>query len=118
MNIADKDCFCQEINRVPGPGGRLVFHDIFQGDGGVPHHPTPWAQSAELGALAAPEEARSALQRMQETGQLALGMHLPMVPTAADRFHNVMRNLVQGRITIVQGVACKHAPEQASGLDE
>jgi hypothetical protein len=55
---------------------------------------------------------------MQETGQLALGMHLPMVPTAADRFHNVMRNLVQGRITIVQGVACKHAPEQASGLDE
>ena len=118
MIIADKDCYCQEINRVPGPGGRLVFHDIFQGDGGVSHHPVPWAQSAEPGVLAAPEAARSALQRMQETGQRPPGMHLLMELTAADRFHNVMRNLVQGRITIVQGAACKHAPEQASGLDE
>jgi len=143
MNIADKDCFYREINRVLRPGGRLVFHDIFQGEGGVPHYPTPWAQSTELSALAAPEEARaaisaagmgiidwfdksahslqwfrSALQRMQETGPPPLGLHLLMGPTAADKFHNVMRNLEQGRITIVQGVACKHAPEQASGLDE
>ena len=82
------------------------------------HHPVPWAQSAEPGALAAPEATRSALQCMQETGQRPLGMHLLMELIAADRFHNVMRNLVQGRITIVQGAACKHAPEQASGLDE
>ena len=143
MNIADKDCFYREISRVLRPGGRLVFHDIFQGEGGVPHYPTPWAASAELSALAAPEEARAAigaagldiidwvdksghslqwfraaLQRMQETGPPPLGLHLLMGPTAADKFNNVLSNLEQGRITIAQGVACKHASGQASGLDE
>ena len=143
MNIADKGCFYSEISRLLRPGGRLVFHDIFQGQGGAAHYPTPWAESAELSALAAPAEARAAigaaglcinewvdksrqslqwfraaLQRMQAAGQPLLGLHLLMGPTAAHKFNNVLRNLEQGRITIIQGVACKQAPEQASGTDE
>ena len=34
MNIADKQAFYAEMARVLGPRGRLVFHDIFQGQGG------------------------------------------------------------------------------------
>ena len=143
MNIADKGGFYGEISRVLRPGGRLVFHDIFQGEGGVPRYPTPWAPSAALSALAEPETAKAAiaaagldvttwidtsghslhwfravLQRMRETGPPPLGLHLLMGPTAAEKFDNVLRNLEQGRITIVQGVACKPAPGQASALDE
>lgn len=143
MNIADKGAFYREISRVLRPGGRLVFHDIFQGTGGVPHYPTPWAQSGALSALADTQAARAAvaaagldivdwvdksahslhwfrtaLQRMQESGPPALGLHLLMGPTAADKFNNVLRNLEQGRITIVQGLACKPGPEQASALNE
>lgn len=118
MNIADKGRFYREISRVLRPGGRLVFHDIFHGESGVPHYPTSWTQSAELSALAVPEESRAALQRMQETGPPPLGLHLLMGPTAADKFNNVLRNPEQGRITIVQGVACKHLPEQAGAADE
>lgn len=143
MNIVDKERFYSEINRVLRPGGRLVFHDIFQGKGGVPHYPTPWAQSADLSALAAPDDARAmiaaaglevtdwvdkngrslqwfraALLRMQESGPAPLGLHLLMGPTAADKFNNVLRNLEQDRISIVQGVACKNPSEQASKPDE
>lgn len=143
MNIADKRGFYSEISRVLRPGGRLVFHDIFQGEGGVPHYPTPWAQSAELSALAVPGDARAAinaaglevtgwsdrsghsllwframLQRMRETGPPPLGLHLLMGQNAAEKFNNVMRNLEQGRITVVQGVACKPATGQASAAHE
>jgi len=143
MNIADKGGFYREISRVLRPGGRLVFHDIFQGEGGVPHYPTPWAQSAALSALAVPAAARAAiaaagmditgwldksghslrwfraaLQRMQDTGPPPLGLHLLMGPTAGEKFGNVLRNLEQGRITVVQGVACKPAAGEASAQDE
>jgi hypothetical protein len=56
-----KGRFCREINRVPSPGGRLVFHDIFQGKAGVTYYPAPWAQTAELSALAAPEDIRAVI---------------------------------------------------------
>lgn len=51
MNIADKRTFYAEIARVPAPCGRLVFHDIFQGGGGEPYFPVPWAGEASLSAL-------------------------------------------------------------------
>jgi hypothetical protein len=55
---------------------------------------------------------------MQEAGSPALGLHLLMGPTAADKFNNVLRNLEQGRIASVQGVACKYPSGQASELNE
>ena len=41
MNIADKRGFYSEMTRVLKPGGRLVLHDILQGEGGEPYYPLP-----------------------------------------------------------------------------
>ncbi len=51
INIADKHAFYAEIARVLKPGGRLVFHDIFQRSGGELHYPVPWAEERSISAL-------------------------------------------------------------------
>jgi MPBQ/MSBQ methyltransferase len=51
MNIANKRAFYAEIARVLAPRGRLLFHDIFQGDGArciIPCHGQKTARSAFL----------------------------------------------------------------------
>ncbi len=130
MNIDDKRNFYGEIRRVLAPGGRMVFHDIFQGVGGAPYYPTPWAQDSSISSLVTQTEARAvieksgftivdwvekseqslewfraALEKTREAGPPPLGLHLLMGPTARTKFTNVMRNLEEARITIVQGVA-------------
>jgi MPBQ/MSBQ methyltransferase len=62
MNIADKRRFYAEIGRVLRRGGRFVFHEVFQGRGGAPYYPAPWADEASLSALATEAEARSTIE--------------------------------------------------------
>lgn len=63
MNIADKDAFYREINRVVKPGGWLVLSEYAKGDGGEPEYPTPWAASAHTSLLSTPEETRRGLHQ-------------------------------------------------------
>ena len=64
MNIADKRAFYAEVARVLAPRGRLLFHDIFQGDGGPLHYPVPWAEDSSISFLAAPETVRGILEEL------------------------------------------------------
>ncbi|MDX1555887.1 MAG: methyltransferase domain-containing protein, partial [Xanthomonadales bacterium] len=64
MNIADKQAFYAEIARVLAPGGRLLFHDIFQGSGGPPHYPVPWAEDSSISFLAPPDAVRAILEEL------------------------------------------------------
>ncbi|MCC7413571.1 MAG: methyltransferase domain-containing protein [Gammaproteobacteria bacterium] len=133
MNVADKARFYAEAARVLAPGGRLVFHDVFEGPGGVPHYPVPWAADASISFLATPQRVRALLgdlglrvlvwedrserslawfeavaAKHRAAGPPALGVHLLMGPTAPIRFANVTRNLREGRVVVIQAVLEKH----------
>jgi sarcosine/dimethylglycine N-methyltransferase len=132
MNIADKTAFYREIARVTRPGGRLLFHDIFKGDGGPLHYPVPWADEASISFLATPGEVRrtleglgfvirdwvdktepslgwivEAIERIKASGPPPLGTHLLMGDTAKTKFENVVRNLREGRFVVYQAYAEK-----------
>jgi SAM-dependent methyltransferase/sulfur carrier protein ThiS len=130
MNIADKRTFYAEIARVLRPGGRLVFHDIFQGPGGPPHFPVAWADDPAISFLATPHDVRAALPhlglhvlewedtsaraaawfaaavaRLQRAGPPPLGVHLLMGPHARTKVETMHRNLEEQRIVVVQAAA-------------
>ncbi len=132
MNIADKRAFYAEIARVLTPGGRLLFHDIFQGPNGPPHYPVPWAQDSSISFLTPPETVRTMLddlglrildwedktrhslnwfsettERIKQSGPPPLGTHLLMGGTAATKFGNVMSSLQEGRLVVIQALAEK-----------
>jgi MPBQ/MSBQ methyltransferase len=131
MNIEDKRTLYAEIARVLVPGGRLVFHDIFQGDGGTPHFPVPWAEDESTSFLATPAHVRATLEavgfrvvdwadrtetaRMWLENRLAqpapvLGIHLLMGANGRAKLENVVRNLAEGRIVVLQAVVQKGEP--------
>ncbi len=129
MNVADKRRFYEEIARVLNAGGRLAFHDVFQGAAGPVHFPVPWADHPALSFLVSPGEARSILEsigfrvvewedeteasaawfgavaeRIRGSGLPPLGIHLLMGDTAATKIENQARNLAEGRVRTVQAV--------------
>ena len=132
MNISDKPGFYGEIARVLKLGGRLVFHDIFAGNGGEPHFPVPWAEESAISFLEKPTSLRAILdkaglktldwedksqhslewfkaviEKTKESGPPPLGLHLLMRETAQTKFENVIRNLQEDRIVVVQVMAEK-----------
>lgn len=129
MNIADKKRFYGEIARVLKPSGRFVFHDVFQGDGGDPFFPVPWAGDPSISSLIAPRELerllrslglrtyhwedktqisldwfRNALESIKVHGPPPLGLHLLMGTDSRVKLENQLLNLEQGRTLVVQAV--------------
>lgn len=132
MNIADKLTFYREIARVTRPGGTLLFHDIFEGNGQTLHFPVPWAEQSSISFLVPPERAREFLERcgfrildwvdatdpalrwlvavvdrVKQSGAPPLGTHLLMGKTARSKLENVIRNLQDRRIVVYQARAEK-----------
>jgi len=128
MNVPDKRAFYAEIARVLVAGGRLVFHDVFQGDGGPVHFPVPWAEDPSTSFLVTPEAARGILAdsgfrirawadksrqslewfragALKRSRPLPLGLHLLMGRTARAKVENVVRNLDERRIVVLLGAA-------------
>ncbi|MCZ6728600.1 MAG: class I SAM-dependent methyltransferase [SAR324 cluster bacterium] len=128
MNIADKARFYGEIHRVLKPGGRLVFQDLFQGQGGEIYCPVPWAGEPSISFLVPPAEARETAEaqgfRVTEWRDVTatslawyaqqpdasgkplppLGLHLIMGPDARLMRENQLRNLQEGRVVLVQAM--------------
>ena len=128
MNIADKERLYAEIWRILRPGGRLAMHEILAGEVSPIHLPVPWARDPDLSQLRPPEEVRtllkdtgfkelawidettSALRWQQKrlaaapTAPPPLGIHLVFGNDSGEMLHNQLRNLREGRISIVQAV--------------
>lgn len=132
MNIADKRRFYSEITRVLKPGGRFVFHDILQGEGGEPYYPLPWADDPSISFLATAEALRRFLrdaqlsilswedksqqsldwfaavtEKRKRFGRPPLGLHLLMGGNPKIKSQNQLRNLQEKRIMVLQGLAEK-----------
>ena len=132
MNIADKSRFYSEIVRVLKPGGRFLFHDVFQSARESAFYPTPWADDESMSTLITETEARAIfeevgleieqwIEKVQESvkffervltgieakGYPPLGIHLLLGDNAKDRFQNYARNLSENRMTVAVGMAHK-----------
>ncbi len=131
MNIADRVGFYRSIHRVLKPGGRLATYDVALGDGGPPIYPVPWAREPATSFLLTPEAMRTALvhagfepvswidkteiaqawaAEMKATPQKSpapLGLEVVMGPEFAEMAVNLGRNLLEGRVRIIQAVMAK-----------
>ena len=133
MNIEDKGRFYSEISRVLKPGGRLAFHDIFEGEGGEVHFPVPWAGDGSINFLVSLESIKklveesglkiqkwedktghsgewfaAVVKKVEESGPPPLGIHLLMGDSALAKLRNMARNLRENRVSVIQAVAEKN----------
>lgn len=133
MNIADKAGLYGEVARVLKPGGRFGLYDIMAGPAGEPHFPVPWASAADASHLIAPDDVRQAIlasglrqsvwrdlttesrtwsakaAAAQSSGKSPPGQALILGPDFPTMIANLRRNLLEGRVTVVQAVFTKAA---------
>ena len=133
MSIENKRQFYDEIFRVLKPGGRFVFQDIMRGPAGEVHLPVPWATRPEESFLFSIDELRETLgsagfelETLEDFSEEALawrksqpaaaglapsrlGMHVVMGEQYVLMQSNQVRNLEEGRVAFVRGVAIKPA---------
>ena len=128
MYVSDKGCLYREARRVLRPGRRLAMHEIVAGSVSPPHYPTPWASDLSTSFLASPDLLQSMLAEsglshvewQDDTpnsiewarkpvgyrGSDGLSDALDALhgPDYRERIENVRRNLIEGRIEVVQAV--------------
>jgi ubiquinone/menaquinone biosynthesis C-methylase UbiE len=129
MNVEDKACLYAEAYRVLRPGGRLVFHEVMAGSVQPVHFPVPWARDPALSFLRPAAEVRSLLrrtgfvevvwedvtawsrdwirarnERVAAAAPSPLGIHLLLGADSRAMSANSLRNLEEGRVTIVRAI--------------
>ncbi len=129
MNIEFKWRFYRQLARVLVPGGRVAFHEICSGRGGDLHFPVPWAGDPSLSYLVTAQDLRELLeicgfrtchwidvtepslgwframgQPVWRNGPPPLDTHLLMGADAERKVANLVRNLEEGRVSVVQAV--------------
>lgn len=134
MNIPDKGALFKEAARVLRPGGTFAVYEVMRIGAGDPTYPVPWAETADLSALAGPETYRASaeaaglkLDREEDRRPIALafferidaaasasqkaplGLHLLMGPTVREKSANMVAAIRAGTIAPVQMIFRKAA---------
>jgi len=127
MNVADRAKLYGEFHRVLKSGGILAFYDVVAVEGAeAPTYPLPWSETpatsfllsreATLAALAgagfnirhlkdASREALDWFQRGVAAGQPGPNLSVVMGPRMAVMAPNLARNVREGRLGLLMGVA-------------
>ena len=133
MNIVDKAGLFAEVNRVLRPGAMFGIYDIMRQSDDPLVYPVPWAEKPDISTLGTPQEYRNALidagfeitaerdrydfateffadlnKRIEAAGgPPALGLHILLGKTAAEKVRNMIHNVTAGRVSPVEMVARK-----------
>ena len=132
MNVENKQKLYQEIYRVLKPDGKLIFYDVFKGKGEEIFYPVPWADDSSTDFLTGQNETinlieshnfkinyweditelskdwfTTAFAKMKNRKPFPLGLHLLMGENSDEKFHNMVRNLSENKITVVQAAVDK-----------
>jgi hypothetical protein len=114
--------------RVLRPGGRLALQEVTQGPAGPPHYPVIWADTPTTSFLLTGEvtrqllfeagftvlawEDKTALAIAEAAAEAqrgradrpALGVHLVVGASFAEKARNSQRNMAEGRIELINAV--------------
>jgi SAM-dependent methyltransferase len=129
MNVPDKSLLFRETRRVLRDGGTFAIYEVMRTGEGDVSYPVPWAETADLSALATPEEYRAAavaagfaLTAEESRREMALeffarlqaqatsdappplGLHNLMGPSVKEKSANMIAAVKAGMIAPVQMV--------------
>ena len=133
MNIEDKVSLAAEVFRVLRPGACLGIYDVMRTGQGDLEFPVPWAQESSGSFVSSPEDYKFALQQAGFTleaerdrtafaldffqqlkaatansgGPPALGLHILMGSTAAQKVKNMVGNISREIISPIELIARK-----------
>ncbi|MEQ8507166.1 MAG: methyltransferase domain-containing protein [Rhodospirillales bacterium] len=132
MSVPDKARFFAEAARVLKPGARFIAGEIAQGPGGDVIYPVPWAMTAEISHLTAPDETVAILEgagfqvrdvhdstekalafnqasreRAKTSGPPVLSPLVVLNDQALERMRNSARNIEQHRAVPVEFVCIR-----------
>lgn len=133
MNIEDKAALFAEVARVLKPNSKFGIYDIMKTNDDEITYPVPWATTSETSWLVEPKDYRLALEangfevvkdedrrnfamaffkQMKEAnessgGRPALGLHVLMQKTTAEKISNMVANLAANRISPIEMIAIK-----------